>query len=77
MKTLSKRATIYFDKDIHRTLKVKAAETDSTVSDLVNNAVRDSLHEDYKDLKAFEDRVHEPSVPYEKFLKDLKARGKI
>ena len=77
MKIPSKRTTIYFDEDVHRTLKVKAAETDTTLSELVNKAIRDSLHEDYEDLKAFEERAHEPSVPYNKFLKDLKARGKI
>jgi len=48
MKTSQKRATIYFDPDLHRALRLKAAETDQSVSDLVNNAVKLSLAEDGK-----------------------------
>jgi hypothetical protein len=77
MKTSQKRATIYFDPDLHRALRVKAAETDQSVSDLVNNAVKLSLAEDMEDLAAFEARRHEPNLPFEDFLKDLRQRGKI
>ena len=73
----SKRATIYFDPVLHRALRVKAAETDRSMSDLVNEAVQLSLAEDAEDLAAFEDRVNEPSLPYAAVVKDLKQRGKI
>ena len=46
MKTSPKRATIYFDPDLHRALRLKAAETDQSVSDLVNRAVKLTLAED-------------------------------
>ena len=72
-----KRATVYFDPELHRALRVKAAETDRSMSDLVNEAVQLSLAEDADDLAAFEDRVNEPSHPYEDVVKDLKRRGKI
>jgi hypothetical protein len=72
-----KRATVYFDPALHRALRVKAAETDRSISDLVNEAVQLSLVEDAEDLAAFEDRVNEPSLPYEDVVKDLKRRGKI
>jgi len=72
-----KRATVYFDPVLHRALRVKAAETDRSISDLVNEAVQLSLVEDAEDLAAFEDRVNEPSLPYEDVVKDLKRRGKI
>jgi hypothetical protein len=77
MKTSQKRATIYFDPDLHRALRLKAAETDRSVSDLVNNAVKLSLAEDVEDLAAFEARIHEPDLPFEAVLKDLRQRGKI
>jgi len=77
MKNSQKRATIYFDPFIHRALKVKAAETDRSVSDLVNEAVKLHLAEDAEDLAAFEERAHEPNLPFEDVLKDLKQRGKI
>ena len=77
MKTRQKRATVYFDPDIHRALRVKAAETDRSISELVNEAVQLRLAEDAEDLAAFVGRAHEPNLPFEDVLKDLKKRGKI
>ena len=77
MKTSPKRATIYFDPELHRALRLKAAETDQSVSDLVNRAVKLSLAEDVEDLAAFEVRTREPNLPFEDVLKDLRQRGKI
>jgi len=77
MSETSKRATIYFDPQLHSALRLKAAHTDRTVSDLVNEAVRAALAEDEEDLAAFEDRVSEATMSYEALLKDLKAHGKL
>jgi len=77
MNTTPKRATVYFEPEIHRALRLKAAETDRSVSDLVNEAVQLSLAEDAEDLAAFDERVNEPNLPYEAVVKDLKRRGKI
>ena len=77
MSEKSKRATIYFDSHLHAALRLKAAHTDRTVSDLVNEAVRAALVEDEEDLAAFEERVSEPTMSYEALLKDLKAHGKL
>jgi plasmid stability protein len=77
MSTTSKRATIYFDADIHRALRLKAAETDRSVSELVNDAVRQALAEDAEDLEAFALRVSEPDLPFEDVVRDLKRRGKV
>jgi len=72
-----KRATIYVDANLHRALRVKAAQTDRTISDLVNEAVRLSLAEDAEDLAAFGERAREPNLAFESVLKDLKRRGKL
>ena len=77
MNSEPKRATVYFDSEIHRALRLKAAETDRSMSDLVNEAVQLSLAEDADDLAAFDNRVNEPNLPYEAVVKDLKRRGKI
>ena len=77
MKTSQKRATVYFDADLHRALRLKAAETERSVSELVNQAVKLSLAEDAEDMISFEERRHEPNLPFEDVLKDLKLRGKI
>ena len=73
----TKRATVYFEAPIHRALRLKSAETDASVSELVNAAVRRSLAEDADDLAAFHDRAKEPRVTFEAFVRDLKKRGKL
>ena len=72
-----KRATVYFEPYLHRALRLKAAATDSSVSELVNEAVREALAEDADDLAAFEDREKESELMFEDVVKDLKRRGKI
>ena len=75
--TSSKRSTVYFDPDLHRALRIKAAHTHRSLSDLVNEAVRMTLREDQEDLAAFDERADERTITYEELLKDLKAHGKI
>ena len=72
-----KRSTIYFRPGLHRALRIKAAETQRSLSDLVNDAVQTALREDEEDLSAFDERANEPTLTYETLLKDLKAHGKI
>ena len=74
---MPKRATIYLEPELHTALKVKAAHTERSMSELVNEAVRQSLREDQEDLQAFADRAAEPVMSYEALLADLKAHGKI
>ena len=74
---MSKRATIYLDEELHRALRLKAAEVERSMSELVNEAVRLSLAEDFEDLSAFADRVSEPEFPFEAVVRDLKRDGKI
>ncbi|MBF0489095.1 MAG: CopG family transcriptional regulator [Candidatus Omnitrophica bacterium] len=77
MATLTKRATIYFDPAVHRLLRVKALETEQSLSDLVNKAVLDEFAEDEFDLSSFAKREKEPTISYEALLKKLKIDGKI
>jgi len=77
MAPLTKRATVYFDQALHRALQHKALETSRSISDLVNDAVRNTLSEDAEDLAAFAERVNEPLVSYETILAELKADGRI
>ena len=77
MSELSKRSTVYFEDDVHQALRVKAATTNQSISEVVNEAVRVALREDQEDLKAFSQRVNEPTLSYEELLEDLKAHGKL
>ena len=73
----TKRVTIYFDPDLHKALRLKAVETSRSVSDLVNEAVRETLSEDAEDLAAFDERADEPLISYEEMVKRLKKDGRI
>lgn len=72
-----KRATIYFQPEIHRALRLKAAASDTSISDVVNDAVKLTLAEDAEDLEAFEKRQREPNLDFEQFVKALRRRGKL
>jgi len=73
----SKRATVYFDASVHQALRLKAAATDRSISDMVNDAVKATLAEDAEDLEAFDRRKTERSVSFESLVRDLRKRGRI
>jgi len=73
----ARRATIYFDANVHRALRMKAAEIDQSLSEVVNAVLRRSLLEDADDLAAFDERAHEPNMDFGALVKDLKRRGKL
>ena len=77
MKTTLKRSTVYLDPQIHKALKVKSAHSSKTISELVNEAIKYSLAEDYEDLLAFEERINEPNLDFESVLKELHTSGKL
>ena len=73
----AKRATVYFDPEIHKALRLRAAAHDRSVSDMVNDAVRACLAEDAMDLSAFDQRRKERRVSFESFVQGMKRRGLI
>ncbi len=73
----SKRATIYFDVDVHRALRLKAAACNRSISDMVNEAVRMTLAEDADDLRDVEQRQEEESIGFEEFVNSLRKSGRI
>ena len=77
MATKTKRATIYFDPVLHKALRLKAAETSCSITELVNQAVREALSEDAEDLAAFDERQNEPLISYDEMVKRLKKDGRI
>ncbi len=77
MSDLSKRSTVYFDPSIHQALRLKAAILHTSVSELIDEAVRLLMREDQEDLATLANRINEPSISYETLLGDLKQHGKI
>ena len=77
MTTQAKRATVYLDPELHKALRLKAVETSRSISELVNNAIREALAEDAEDIAAFEERAKEPLISYDEMVKRLKRDGRI
>ncbi len=77
MATLSKRSTIYLDPALHQALRLKSVEMSRSMSDLVNEIVKDALAEDAEDLIAFDKRADESLISYENMVKRLKKDGRI
>jgi hypothetical protein len=75
--TLTKRATVYLEPELHKALRLKSVETARSVSDLLNDAIRGELAEDAEDLAAFDARRNEPTIGFEDFVKELKRHGKL
>ncbi len=77
MTTAARRATVYLDPELHKALRLKAVETSRSVSDLVNDAIREALSEDAEDIAAFEERAGERLISYDEMVKRLKKDGRI
>jgi hypothetical protein len=75
--TANKRATIYFEPALHQAIRLKAAHTQRSMSDIVNDAVRMVLREDQADLASFDERALESELSYEAMLKEMKTHGRL
>ncbi len=73
----TKPSTIYFDPEIDQALRLKAANSHRSISEIVNDALRRELDEDREDLTAFDERATEPTLSYDDLLNDLRAHGKL
>jgi len=75
--TTQKRATVYFEPEIHKALKIKSLETSKSVSELVNNAVKELFAEDAEDIASIEQRADDKLISYAEIIKRLKKDGRI
>ncbi|HSH31290.1 MAG TPA: hypothetical protein VK963_01345 [Candidatus Saccharimonadales bacterium] len=77
MGSKTKKATFYLKDSVHQALKLKAAQTDRSLSELTNEALERALAEDLVDITSLKERANGPSETYEAFLTGLKADGLI
>ena len=75
MPQLSQRSTVYFDPALHKALRLKAAEENRSISEIVNEAIALLTSEDAEDIDAIDARMGEPSISYAEFVQSLKADG--
>ena len=71
------RSTLYLEAGLHQALRLKAATSRRSMSEIVNDALRAALREDEEDLAAFAEREHEQPISYEALLAQLKADGTL
>ncbi|GAB1390800.1 MAG: hypothetical protein AMXMBFR78_31180 [Rubrivivax sp.] len=71
------RSTVYLLPELHQALRLKAAQSQRSMSDIVNEALRQALREDEEDLAAVRSRAKERALSYEDFLSKLKADGTL
>ncbi len=77
MSVLTKRTTVYLEQELHQALRLKAAVTDRSMSELINEMIRERLAEDADDLQSFRERADEPVISYETLLQQLQAHGTL
>lgn len=74
---MSTKATFYAEEALLKAFKVKAAHSDRSLSELINEAMRESLREDEEDIRDYKKRRGGPTVSFDSVLKELKRAGKI
>lgn len=60
---------------MHKALRLKAAEENRSISEIINEAVSLLTAEDAEDISDVDARMSEPSIGYAEFVKSLKADG--
>ena len=71
------KVTLNLEDAILQALKLKSSETNQSMTELVNDALKASLQEDLEDIKSWEERKGEDTYSYEEFLGLLKKDGVI
>lgn len=71
------RSTVYLAPELHQALRLKSAQSRRSMSDIVNEALRQALRDDEEDLAAVRSRTKERALSYEDFLAKLKADGTL
>lgn len=77
MTNLSIKSNIYFDPEIHQALRLRATSSQTSMSALVNEAVRQMMLEDQEDLAAFTQRATEVEISQKALIANLKRHRKL
>ena len=76
---MTTKATLYLDTNMYKALKMRAVETETSISSLMNEALQAQLSEDLEDIKSIRNRLAKKEQPlsYEAALKELQQNGTI
>jgi hypothetical protein len=73
----TKATTVYLDPKVARAIKVKAAMTARSVSQLINDALLEQLRQDQDDLSYVRKHRKDRGRPLEEFLAEMKKNGDL
>lgn len=69
------RTTITLNDKLFRVLKMRAAESDESISQLIEDAVKYQVLEDLEDIEDATKREHEPVYSFDELVRQFKAEG--
>lgn len=65
MPTAQKRTTVYLDPELHKASKIYCALSETSLSTLINELLRQKMQEDKEDLAFFQQRKDEKEISYD------------
>jgi hypothetical protein len=71
------RTTVTLNDKVYRALKLRAAQSDETISAIIEAAVQNQLLEDLEDIEDALSRQNEPVQSFDKLVAEFKAEGLI
>jgi hypothetical protein len=77
MTKLGKRTTVYLDPELLKIVRYQAIQNETSVSQMINDAIREQLAEDAEDIAAIEERKNEIPISFSEMVKRLKLDGLI
>jgi hypothetical protein len=69
------RTTISINDKLYRAVKLRAAESDESISSFVENAVKYQVLEDIEDLEDISKRESEPTLSFDDLVRQFRAEG--
>ena len=69
------RKTITINDKLFRSLKMRAAESDKSVSALAEDAVKYQVLEDFEDIEDAQKRADEKEYSFDNLVKEYKVEG--
>lgn len=69
------RTTITINDKIYRSLKLQAAQSDESVSSIIEDALKFQMLEDLEDLEEARRRENEPTYSFDDLVAEFKREG--
>lgn len=75
LKGITMRTTITINDKLFRALKLRAAESNESISSIVEDAIKFQMLEDIEDIEIAKKRENEPTHSFDELVAEFKAEG--